>query len=114
MTEKTKEANDQSDQEEPTSGDILAAVDLVNNAIRAEEKRLKKIASTEEQFPISLEGYTTTGHPCQVMVDPKDVARILLEYNYPTWSVLLADFPDAMWEELGRMYGLESVSCVDI
>ena len=48
------------------------------------------------------------------MVDPKDVAKILLEYNYPVWRVLGEDAPDEMWEDLGRKFGLEHVCSVDL
>lgn len=64
--------------------------------------------------PILIEGETRTGYFCQMMVDPREVAPILLEYNYPVWLALGEDFPDAMWEELGEHFGLASVSSVDL
>ena len=43
------------------------------------------------------------------MAGPKDVAKILLEYDYPVWCVHDEDAPRAMWEDLGRELGLEHV-----
>lgn len=118
MTEKPTEKSKQDARGKPTEKEFEHAVNLVNDAIAAEEQRLQKIASSEEQSPIMLEGYTTTNHFCQLMVDPKDVAKILLEYNYPIWHVLEKDVPDEspdeMWEALGRLYGLSTVCAVDI
>ena len=48
------------------------------------------------------------------MVDPQDVAKIALEYNYPVWHILQQDYPDGMWEELGRKFGLETVCSMDL
>lgn len=93
---------------------LSAAVKLVNEAILAECKRLEVLAKTEESDPILVEGETSAGYYCQMMVDPKDVARILLDYNYPVWCVLEEDAPDAMWEELGREFGLKTVCSVDL
>lgn len=64
--------------------------------------------------PILIEGETSAGYFCQMMVDPREVAPILLAYNYPVWLALEDDFPDAMWEELGEHFGLASVSSVDL
>ena len=48
------------------------------------------------------------------MVGPKDVAKILLEYDYPVWRVLEEEAPDEMWGDLGRKFGLEHVCSVDL
>ncbi len=48
-----------------------------------------------------------------MMVDPKDVAKIALEYSYPVWHILEEDYPDGMWEDLGRKFGLATVCCKD-
>lgn len=90
------------------------AVSKVNEAIEKERKRLEEIAKTEEGDPILLEGETTAGYFCQMMVDPKDVAKIALEYNYPVWHILKQDYPEEMWEELGRKFGLATVCSVDL
>lgn len=63
----------------------------------------------EERDPIMVEGKTSTGYYCQLMADPKDAAKILLKYDYPVWRVLDEDAPRAMWEDLGREFGLEHV-----
>ncbi len=93
---------------------LSAAVKLVNEAIAAEYKRLESLAKTEENDPILVEGETSAGYYCHLMVDPKDAAKIMLEYDYPVWHVLEEDAPDAMWEDLGRKFGLESVCSVDV
>ena len=97
-----------------STDELLNAVKIVQAAIKAKEDRYRKIASTEEQDPILLEGATAKGYYCQMMVDPKDVAQLFLEYDYPVWSVLEEDAPTAMWDDLARFYGLESVSSVDL
>ncbi len=91
-----------------------SAVNLVNEAIMAEYKRLEEIAKAEEGDPIMVEGETTAGYFCQMMVDPKDVAKIALEYNYPVWHILKEDYPDSMWEDLGRKFGLATVCSIDL
>ena len=91
-----------------------SAVNLVNEAIIAEYKRLEEIAKTEEGDPIMVEGETTAGYFCQMMVNPKDVAKIALEYNYPVWRILQQDYPDSMWEDLGRKFGLATVCSIDL
>ena len=91
-----------------------SAVNLVNEAIMAEYKRLEEIAKAEEGDPIMVEGETTAGYFCQMMVDPKDVAKIALEYNYPVWHILKEDCPDGMWEDLGRKFGLATVCSIDL
>ena len=91
-----------------------SAVNLVNEAIMAEYKRLEEIAKTEDGDPILIEGETTAGYFCHLMVDPKEVAKIALEYNYPVWHILQQDYPDAMWEDLGRKFGLATVSSIDL
>ena len=61
-----------------------------------------------------VEGETLTGYYCQLMTDPKDVDKILLEYDYPVWCVFDEDAPDAMREDLGRKFGLEHVCSVEL
>lgn len=91
-----------------------SAVNLVNEAIMAEYKRLEEIAKVEEGDPIMVEGETTAGYFCQMMVDPKEVAKIALEYNYPVWHILKEDYPDVMREDLGRKFGLATVCSIDL
>lgn len=93
---------------------LASAVKLVNEAIMAEYKRLEKISKTEEGEPITVEGETTAGYFCQMMADPKDVAKIMLDYNYPVWRVLEEDAPNGMWEDLGYKFGLKTACWVDL
>lgn len=96
------------------NNELENAVKVVNDAIMAEYKRIEEIAKTEEDDPILIEGKTTAGYFCQLMVDPKDVAKIALEYNYPVWHILQQDCPDGMWEDLGRKFGLATVCSIDL
>lgn len=83
------------------------AVAMVNAAITEYRDKLTKIAKTEE-------GHTTMGYDCQMMVDPKEVAQILLNWEYPTYRILEEEAPQGMWDELGEHFGLESVSGFDL
>ena len=94
--------------------DAATALKIVKDAIQREEDRLKKIAENEEQDPVLIEGETSEGYICHLMVDPKDAARIMLEYNYPVWDILMEDAPDAMWRDLAKKFGVAVVSSVDI
>ena len=75
---------------------------------------MKAVATGDEQDPILIEGETETGYYCQLMVDPKSLAKIMLRYDYSTWRVLVEDAPDEMWEELGREFGVKTVCSVDL
>ena len=96
------------------NNELSKAVKIVQEAIRAKEDYYRKLAETDDQSPVTLEGSTTTGYYCQMMVDPKDVARIFLDYQYPIWSVLEEEPPVSMWESLAKLYGLKNVCSVDI
>lgn len=61
-----------------------------------------------------LEGETSAGFTVQVMVDPARMAKVMLDYDYPLYTVLEDDCPQEMWNALARMVGLESVYSVDI
>ena len=92
-----------------------AAIKLVNEAIMAEFKRLEEIAKSDnEDDPIMIEGETSTGYYCQMMVAPREVAKVILEYNYPVWHILGQDYPDGMWEDLGRKFDLATVCSIDL
>lgn len=57
---------------------------LVNNGIMDEFKKLEEIAKSDNKDdPIMIEGEITTGYYCQMIVAPKEVAKIILEYNHP-------------------------------
>lgn len=90
------------------------AVKIVNAAIREKENVYIKMSQREEQTPVMLTGLTRTGHSCQVMVNPKEVAKIFLEYGYQVWNVLGEDAPMAMWDDLASHFGLETVDSVDM
>lgn len=90
------------------------AVAVVQKEIRDLRAKYESVAKTEEQDPIMVEGETLTGYYCQLMADPKDVARIFVGYDYALYRVLGEDAPDTMWEDLGRKFGLEHVCSVDL
>ena len=93
---------------------LAEAVKLVNEAIRAKQEEYEKIAHTDEQDPIMLVGETGKGVIVHALVDPKDVADIFLEYDYPTSLILEQEPPQAMWDTIANLVGLESVSSVDL
>ena len=98
-----------------TKKQLAEAIKLVNDAIAKETKRLEDILNgDDEQSPIMVEGETFQDYYCQMMVNPKDVAKIMLDYSYPTWRILGEDAPVGMWEELGRKFGVKIVSSVDL
>ena len=96
------------------NNELSKAVKIVQEAIRAQENYYKKIVETDGQSLVMLEGETSTGYYCQMMVDPKDVAKVFLDYQYPIWSVLDEEPPMGMWERLAEIYGLSSVGSVNI
>ena len=66
---------------------LTEAVKLVQEEIRACRERYRKIANGEEHSPIMIEGETETGYPCELMADPKTVAKVYarnVRRNLPT------------------------------
>ena len=45
-----------------------------------------------------VEGETTAGYFCQLMVNPQEVARIFVDYDYALYRVLGEDAPDICLE----------------
>lgn len=87
------------------------AVDIVNQAIEKYRASLEAIVSADDgdNNPILIEGITTAGYDCQMMVSPKEVAKIILEYDFSTYEILGQEAPQEMWEDLGRHFGLKHV-----
>jgi hypothetical protein len=48
------------------------------------------------------------------MVDPKEVAKVFLNYDYPACLVLDNEPSSDMWDTLARKFGLGEVYGVDI
>lgn len=94
--------------------ELSKAVKIVKEAIRGKEDYYRRIAGADEQSPVMLEGRTHTGYDCQMMVDPKDVAKVFLEYQYPLWLVLEEEPSLDMWDRLAEIYGLDGVVGVDL
>ena len=61
-----------------------------------------------------VEGEAIVGYFCQLMVNPQEVAKIFVDYDYALYRVLSGNAPDAMWEDLSRKFGLEHVCSADL
>lgn len=91
------------------------AVDTVNQAISEYRASLEAIISAnDDDDPILIEGNTTAGYQCQLFVNAKEVAKIILEYDYPTSRILGQEAPQEMWDDLGRHFGLSEVYSFDL
>jgi len=97
-----------------TTDELMNAVKIVQAAIKAKEEKYKEIASTEDQEPIMIEGTTETYYDCHLLVDPKDVAQVFLDYDFALWDTVVGEAPTAMWDRLAGIYGLRDVSAVDL
>lgn len=94
-----------------------AAVGRVQEMISDYRTILEGITLLKEDAtpdPILIEGETRKGYYCQLMVDPRDIAQILLNYNYPVCRILDDEAPEAMWVELGEKFGLATVTSFDL
>lgn len=93
-----------------------AAVDIVNQAIEKYRASLEAIVSADDDDndPILIEGSTTAGYQCQLFVNAKEVAKIILEYDFPTTEILGQEAPQGMWDALGRHFGLSEVYSFDL
>ena len=93
------------------------AVEVVNQLISDYRTIIEGVTLVKEDIdcdPIMIDGETSAGYFCRMMVDPKDVAPILLEYDYPIYAVLEEEAPRAMWDALAAKFGLASVSSFDL
>ena len=93
---------------------LSEAVRIVREAISAKENHLKQLTGSEENHPVMLEGHTSAGYDVQMMVDPAKIAKIMLDYQYPHYTVLEEEPPLEMWDEMARKVGLAAVDFVDI
>ncbi len=100
---KTKQANALSD-----------AVKLVNAEIDSAEKYLERIVKTEDAELVSVDGKTFAGFDVTVWANSSQIAATMLEHNFHWWNTLELDAPDAMWEEIAELVGLDTVYFVDI
>lgn len=65
--------------------------------IRKWREKYESVANGNGQdHPIMVEDETTAGYFCQLMVNPKEVAEIFVDYDYALYRVLGEDAPDAM------------------
>ena len=89
------------------------AITIVKRAIKKREEQLRAYTTAEHEG-IEVMGETTMGYLCTVVADPKEISKIMLKYDEPTWSVLEEDCPDSMWMEIAKTVGLELIDSVDI
>jgi hypothetical protein len=61
-----------------------------------------------------VEDETTAGYVCRLVGNPQEVAKIFVDYDYALYRVLSEDAPRAMWEVLGRKFGLGHVCSADL
>lgn len=90
------------------------AISLVNKVIHEKWEEYDEIAHTDEGDPVMVEGETSKGIIVHALVDPKEIAKIFLEYNYPTIKTLGEDAPQSMWDDLADLVGIESCYSVDL
>ncbi len=92
------------------------AQETVNIAISDYRTGLEAItlADSDDLDPVLIEGETRTGYQCQLFVAAKEVALIVLKYDYPVFAVLEEEPPQAMWDELASHFGLASVLSFDL
>lgn len=97
-----------------TNDELSKARRIIEEEIRSVTAELEAVAKGEEQDPILVDGDTTTGYYCHLMVDPADAAKIMLEYDWPIYKVTGMEAPQEMWDALARKFGLDAVSSVDL
>lgn len=91
------------------------ARETISVALREYTDELDAIISSEDDLdPIMVEGETNTGYYCQMMVNPKEVAKIILKYDYPLYAFFEEESPQAMWDELAELFGLARISTFDL
>ena len=90
------------------------AVAIVQKEISNLRAKYESIAKEDGQDPIMIEGETIAGYAYQLLVDPKEVARILVDYDYALYRALREEAPYDMWEDLGRKFGIKYVCAVDM
>lgn len=102
---------------EYTKEELEHAREIINQKISDERTKLEAYTLLKPDAtpdPVCIEGETETGYYCQMMVDPRDIAPILLEHQYPVFKVLQEDSPDEMWADLARKLGIDNVTSVDL
>ena len=72
------------------------------------------LTDSDDLSPVMVEGETRTGYYCQLMGSPKEVAEIVLKYDYPVFVALEEEPPQAMWDELASHFGLANVTSFDL
>lgn len=90
------------------------AIKIVNELIREEYNRLYAIAQDEESDPVCVAGYTVKDFFVQANISGSKAAQILLDYDYPIYTILKEDCPQDMWDSLAEHVGIASVVSVDI
>ncbi len=76
----------------------------------------KKMLDDEENYAeyddeafVELIVETTTGFECKMWVARMDIAKVLLEYNYPLFLAMGQPSPNDMWDKLAGIYGVARI-----
>ena len=93
---------------------MIEQIKTVKELIDKERNVLRKIAQDPEADPIMIDGITSKNVYVSGKVAADKVAKIMLEYDHPIYSVLGEDAPDDMWKRLAEEFGLDNISSVDI
>ena len=94
---------------------IEGAVAVVQKEICKWREKYESVANENGQdHSIMVESETTADYYYQLIVNSQEVAKIFVDYDYALYRILGEDAPDAMWEDLGRKFGLEHVCSVDL
>lgn len=115
-TNKETTAGDEAPAEKTPEITLSEALKIVNQAIRKREDSLRKYItdnSTSEET-IIVYGVTYAGCRCTIEADASKIAKIMLDYDEPTFNILGEDCPDDMWSELASATGIKTVCEVDI
>lgn len=74
------------------------AVAVVQKEIRKWREKYESVANKNEQdHSIMVKGWKImAGYFCQLMVNPQEIAKIFIDYDYALYRVLGEDAPDAM------------------
>lgn len=106
MTEETKPKY--------TKEQIDEARQIIQSLIQDKESAYKKMLEEPDDDLdvddyVELDAITTTGFDCKMWVDKKDIAKVLLEYDYPLFSVMRRRSPKEMWNKLASIYGMGDI-----
>ena len=86
---------------------------VIRQAIDEKRSKYEEVANDDEADAVLLEGITSTGHYCQMMVSSQIIAKIYLKYNYAEDMIISGVANKTMWEEIADTFGVKEVESVD-